>query len=113
LGGAGVMVTASHNPPSYNGVKIKIDGRAALDAATSGIESWLDRTAPTRAAEIKTKSFRDVYLAYLKSRVDMGKIKSKLKRPVVVDYMHGAASGLMADLLPSKHLMEIRGKHDP
>ena len=25
------MVTASHNPPSYNGLKIKIDGRAALD----------------------------------------------------------------------------------
>ncbi|HXT00408.1 MAG TPA: phosphoglucomutase/phosphomannomutase family protein [Elusimicrobiota bacterium] len=113
LGGAGVMVTASHNPPSYNGVKIKIDGRAALENVTQGVESWIDRTAPTRAAEIKTKSFRDQYLAYLKSRVDMGKIKSKLKKPVVVDYMHGAASGLMADLLPSKQLIEIRSAHDP
>src|SRR6185312_11281750 len=113
LGGAGVMVTASHNPPSYNGVKIKIDGRAALENVTQGVESWIDRTAPTRAAEIKTKSFRDQYLGYLKSRVDMGKIKSKLKKPIVVDYMHGAASGLMADLLPSKHLVEIRSAHDP
>ena len=38
LGGLGVMVTASHNPPTYNGVKIKIDGRAALDPVTKGIE---------------------------------------------------------------------------
>ncbi|MDE2510910.1 MAG: phosphoglucomutase/phosphomannomutase family protein, partial [Elusimicrobia bacterium] len=95
LGGVGVMVTASHNPPQYNGIKIKIDGRAALENVTQGVETWVDRTAPTRAAEIKTKSFRDVYLAYLKSRVDTGKIKAKLKRAVVIDYMHGAGSGLM------------------
>ncbi|MFI5346860.1 MAG: phosphoglucomutase/phosphomannomutase family protein [Elusimicrobiota bacterium] len=113
LGGVGVMVTASHNPPQYNGIKIKIDGRAALENVTQGVESWVDRTAPTRAAEIKTKSYRDMYIAYLKSRVDTGKIKSKLKRPVVIDYMHGAGAGLMPDLLPSKHLVEIRSSHDP
>ncbi|MDE2512425.1 MAG: phosphoglucomutase/phosphomannomutase family protein, partial [Elusimicrobia bacterium] len=113
LGGVGVMVTASHNPPQYNGIKIKIDGRAALENVTQGVESWVDRTAPTRAAEIKTKSYRDAYLAYLKSRVDTGKIKAKLKRAVVIDYMHGAGSGLMPGLLPSKHLVEIRASHDP
>lgn len=113
LGGVGVMVTASHNPPAYNGVKIKIDGRAALENVTQGVEGWVDRTAPTRAVEVKTKSFRDQYLQYLKSRVDTGKIKSKLKKPVVIDYMHGAGSGLMKDLLPSKHLVEIRAAHDP
>lgn len=113
LGGVGIMVTASHNPPAYNGVKIKIDGRAALEDVTKGVEGWVDRVAPTRAPEIKVKSFRDAYLSYLKSRVDCGKIKSKLKKPIVVDYMHGAASGLMAELVPSKYLVEIRGKHDP
>lgn len=113
MGGMGLMVTASHNPPPYNGVKIKIDGRAALDNVTTGVESRVDRTPPTRATEIKVKSFRDAYLQHLKGRVDTGRIKSKLKRPFVVDYMHGAASGLMADLVDSKHLVEIRGKHDP
>lgn len=113
LSGMGLMVTASHNPPSYNGVKIKIDGRAALDDVTRGVESWIDRTAPTRAAEIKIKSFRDVYLGYLRSRVDTGRIKSKLKRPFVIDYMHGAASGLMPELVGGKNLVEIRSAHDP
>ncbi len=113
LGGVGVMVTASHNPPSYNGVKIKIDGRAALDAVTKGVETWVDRTAPTRAAEIKVKSFRDVYVAYLKGRADLAKIKSKIKKPIVIDYMHGAGTGLMESVLPVKNLVEIRAKHDP
>lgn len=113
LGGAGVMVTASHNPPQYNGIKIKVDGRAALEDVTRGVESWVDRTAPTRATEIEVKSFRDQYLQYLKGRSNVAKIKAKLKKPIVIDYMHGAASGLMADLLPVKNLVEIRAAHDP
>lgn len=113
LGGVGVMVTASHNPPSYNGVKIKIDGRAALENVTKGVEGWVDRTSPTRAVEVKVKSFRDQYIAYLKGRADIAKIKSKVKKTIVVDAMHGAGSGLMADVLPAKNLVEIRGKHDP
>ena len=56
------------------------------------------RTAPTRAAEIKTKSFRDAYLAYLKSRVNMGKIKSKLKRAVVVDDVAEYAAAGTSDI---------------
>lgn len=113
LGGVGVMVTASHNPPQYNGVKIKVDGRAALENVTQGVEGWVDRTAPTRAAEIKTKSFRDAYLQYLKTRADVSKIKSKLKKPIVIDYMHGAGSGLLSELVDGKNLVEIRSKHDP
>ena len=112
LGGVGIMVTASHNPPSYNGVKIKVDGRAALENITKGVEAWVDRTSPTRATEIKVKSYRDAYVEYLKTRADLGKIKSKIKKPIVVDYMHGAGSGLMAEFV-GKNLVEIRAKHDP
>ncbi|MBI4371805.1 MAG: phosphoglucomutase/phosphomannomutase family protein [Elusimicrobia bacterium] len=112
LGGAGVMVTASHNPPAYNGIKLKIDGRSAPEGATQGVEAWVNRTAPTRAPEIKVKSFRDAYLQYLKSRADLSKLR-RLKRPVVVDYMHGAASGLMAEFLPARSLVEVRAAHDP
>lgn len=113
LGGVGVMVTASHNPPSYNGVKIKVDGRAALEPVTQGVEAWVGKTAPTRATEIKVKSYKDQYLGYLKSRADIAKIKSKLKKPIVLDAMHGAGAGLMGEILKAKNLVEIRGKHDP
>ncbi len=113
LGGVGIMVTASHNPPSYNGVKIKMDGRAAPETVTKGVESWVDRTSPTRATEIKIKSYRDVYLDYLKTRADLPKIKAKIKKTVVIDYMHGAGTGLMAEFLSPNILVEIRAKHDP
>lgn len=113
LKGLGIMVTASHNPFSYNGVKIKFDGRAVLENVTAGVEACLDKTAPSRAPVVKEKSFRADYLSYLKSRVPPGPIQSKLKKPVVIDYMHGAAAGLMEELLPSRHLRVIRGKRDP
>jgi phosphomannomutase len=111
--GLGVMVTASHNPAAYNGIKIKCDGRAALEPITKAVEACVDRSAPTRGTEIKEKSFREPYLAYLRSKVDPKPIKARLKRPVVVDYLFGAASGLMEELLPSKHLVTIHGERDP
>src|SRR5579864_6874289 len=43
----GVIVTASHNPPEYNGVKFfDRDGRKLSDAAEEEIEALLDAPAP-------------------------------------------------------------------
>ncbi|MEK7858813.1 MAG: phosphoglucomutase/phosphomannomutase family protein [Elusimicrobiota bacterium] len=111
--GLGLMVTASHNPAPYNGIKIKYDGKAALEPITKAVEACVDRNPPTRGTDIKEKSCRDLYLQYLKSKSDTAAIKSKLKRPVVVDYLYGAGAGLMEELIPSKHLVTIRGERDP
>ena len=111
--GLGVMVTASHNPPAYNGVKIKADGRAVLEDVTKAVEAAIDKNAPARSNDFKEKSCRDLYLQYLKSRVNVAKIKSKLKKPVVVDSMYGAAAGMLEELIPSKHVVPIHGKRDP
>src|SRR3990167_2500034 len=96
--GLGVVVTASHNPPSYNGIKIKCDGRAVMEGVTAAVESFIDKNIPARNNDFKEKSCRDMYLQYLKSKVNTAKIRSKLKRPVVMDYLYGAASGLLEDL---------------
>lgn len=111
--GLGVMVTASHNPPAYNGIKLKADGRAVLEDTTTAVESCIDRNAPSRSNEFKEKSYRKDYLDYLRSRVNPGPIKSKLKRTVVVDYLYGAASGLLEELVPSKHIVAIHSERDP
>ncbi len=113
LKGLGIMVTASHNPPAYNGIKIKIDGRAALEDVTSAVESWLDKTHPVKAGGFTEKSFREVYLNYLKSRVNVAAIRARLKRPVVVDYMYGAAGGLFEELVKSKKIVPIHAQRDP
>jgi len=108
----GVMVTASHNPPAYNGVKIKLEGRAASEETTRAVEACLDRAVPIRDGEVERKSFRKDYLNWLRSRVSCGPLAS-IKRPIIVDYMHGCAAGLFEELVRAKRLTTLRGRHDP
>ena len=86
----GVMVTASHNPATYNGIKIKHDGRGAVENITQAVEACLDKDSPSYDVDFKEQSYKTEYLSYLKSRVNISKIKSTLKKPIVIDYMHGA-----------------------
>lgn len=114
LGAVGVMVTASHNPPAYNGIKIKIGGRAAPLEITEAVESHLAAGghAAAKNGQAEVKSFRQAYLSYVKSKFKPG-LFSRLKRTVVVDYLHGNAAGLMEELLPSSRLAVLHSKRDP
>ncbi|MFA6002654.1 MAG: phosphoglucomutase/phosphomannomutase family protein [Elusimicrobiota bacterium] len=111
--GLGVMVTASHNPPSYNGIKIKCAGRPAMEPMTRAIEACLDRNQPTRSAELKEKPGRDAYLQYLRGKADISGIRSRLKRPVVVDYLYGSGAGLLEAALGSPRVLAMHAEHDP
>ncbi|MBI3548585.1 MAG: phosphoglucomutase/phosphomannomutase family protein [Elusimicrobia bacterium] len=108
----GIMVTASHNPAAFNGIKIKLDGRAATDEVTKSVESYIDKSPAARNGPVEKKSYRKPYLEWLKSRVATGPI-SNLKRPVVVDYLYGAATGLMEELIKNKKLITIHSAVDP
>ena len=109
----GVMVTASHNPASYNGVKIKLEGRAAPEKVTKAVETFLDKANPVRTGEVIRKSYRKAYLDYIKSRINTKAISDKLKKPVVVDYLFGCGVGLIEELVPSKKLITIHNTRDP
>ncbi|MBI5241149.1 MAG: phosphoglucomutase/phosphomannomutase family protein [Elusimicrobia bacterium] len=111
--GLGMVVTASHNPAAYNGIKIKFGGRPASEALTGAIEACLGRSQPTRAAEIKTKSGRDLYLQYLRAKADVRLVRGRLKKPYVVDYLYGSAAGLLEEILPSPRLVTMHAEHDP
>src|SRR5258708_4466382 len=84
----GVMITASHNPPIFNGYKLKSHfGGSAEPATCQAIESFLDRNAVKSAnfeeakkqGQIDIKDIRPAHFTALKKLVDFKLIaKSKL-----------------------------------
>ncbi|MFA5161547.1 MAG: hypothetical protein WC421_04820 [Elusimicrobiales bacterium] len=111
----GVMVTASHNPFHYNGIKLKIAGHSAPEALTKAVEAQLGKIAPQTKGHspLPERSFRNLYEASLAARVDGKAVAQGLKAPVVIDYMHGSAAGIVENLVKTKKLIAIRAAHDP
>jgi phosphoglucosamine mutase len=87
----GVVITASHNPPEYNGVKIfDRDGQKLTDEAEEQIEGLLDKPGPGGGAIDRVGVATDSYLEHVVER--FGSDLSGLR--IVVDCANGAYSGL-------------------
>lgn len=105
----GIMITASHNPYTFNGYKIKTkEGGGADKAITDAIEKLFCKTKPKEISFkkaqakklIKVSNFTQGYLKFFKKYIDLKKIK-KLKLRVLVDTMHGTGNGYVKDVLGS------------
>jgi phosphomannomutase len=118
---AGVMITASHNPYRWNGVKVKAPfGGSAAPSMVKGIEEQLKGG---RAATFKVGAGRGVikhadlvgpYLAKLALLVDLKRIRASGFR-FAIDPMYGAGSGLTARLFDAAGISysEIHAQHNP
>jgi phosphomannomutase len=110
--GAGVMITASHNPPVYNGFKVKEGyGGSARPSTTAVLEqivaynqahNRLVRSVPfdeaSRQGLVVPYDATSGYLRQLGSYVDVERIRQAGIR-ALVDPMYGAGSGFFARLL--------------
>ncbi|OGC14462.1 hypothetical protein A3J90_01640 [candidate division WOR-1 bacterium RIFOXYC2_FULL_37_10] len=89
-----VMLTASHNPPQYCGIKfIPEYAGPANERITSVLQEYANKEInlpkPSKQGEVKHFKPRDRYFEYLKSLIDFEEIKkSKLK--IVYDSMFGS-----------------------
>ena len=118
LGAAGgVMITSSHNPYQWNGVKYKAYyGGSGKPSIIAAIESHL--TDPVRTAEkpadIESFDFLPDYLAAIRKFADLPLIaRSGMK--FAVDCMYGAGSGIISGIFQEigvEHV-EIRAEHNP
>ncbi len=120
----GVVITASHNPPEYNGYKLKAAyGGPAPPAMVSEVESELpglggDAVSPPsydRMVEAGRIDCRDItagYLDYLRSRLDLEAITSSALR-VAHDAMFGAGQGLVSRLIGEDRVEELRCDWNP
>jgi phosphomannomutase len=112
----GIVITASHNPPEFNGFKVKAYfGGSATPEITAEIEKHLG-VSPVQSASkgIEIVAPEPHYFEHLRSLVDWERIKtSRLK--VIVDSMHGSGGRLLETLLrdTSCTVETIRGDLDP
>jgi len=119
----GIMITASHNPYSYNGVKFKANyGGSATPKITSEIESYIAGT-PVEAVpydmarEQGAVVVSDCYIAYrdrLKELVDLKAIR-KAGFTALLDCMHGSIGGHAVRLRDDLGLKikPMRAERDP
>ncbi|MCM8757914.1 MAG: phosphoglucomutase/phosphomannomutase family protein [Candidatus Omnitrophica bacterium] len=103
----GIMITASHNPAEYNGIKIKTSkGGAAGKDITDQIEKLLYKKNYSgkhlTGGKIKIVDFTSEYIKFLRNYIDLERLKKKNFK-ILVDAMYGSGDGFMEKILePTK-----------
>src|SRR4029077_12990730 len=99
LGAAGgVMVTSSHNPWNWNGVKFKAKfGGSATPAIMNKVEAELPNGAPAaaKAAAIEEVDFKQAHIEAMCKFADLDLI-AKANFKFAIDSMYGSGRGVMA-----------------
>lgn len=96
----GLMVTASHNPPTYNGVKfITPSGAPALPPVTDALEGRLAAPESHPAGATTDVSTMEPIAAYIEAVLDQLDEPDLAGLDVVYDAMHGAGRGVTDRML--------------
>ncbi len=116
---AGIVITASHNPPKYNGFKIKGDfGGPAHPEMIAKVEKQLGKVLKKKLPPMKRSlqqliargtieyvSMKQRYLDDLATKIDLDLIRKSNIR-ILYDVMYGAGQGVLDKTMP-----EIRQIH--
>lgn len=125
---AGIMITASHNAPRYNGIKLKAAfGGSALPEQCRKVEVFLnDNEARARGPNLmdyqQAKSLNLIqkfnpippYFEHLSTLIDLDVIADNPQR-IVVDSMYGSGRGVIRSILQGSgtEVAEVRGEMNP
>jgi phosphomannomutase len=118
----GVVITSSHNPPQYNGYKLKDEFGGSMGVELlRRIENALPDVPPLRGAwgvsfddlvqqgRIEEIPGKQIYIDNLRSKIDIEQIK-KSGIKVIYDAMYGSGQGMMDELID---IHSIRSEINP
>ena len=111
----GIMLTSSHNPAEYLGVKLRMaDGGASPAEFTDRVEAVLPPEPTDILGPFQTADLMTDYLAALRELVDVEAIRGANLR-VVCDPLYGAGRHYLAGLLRDMgvEVVEIHNAEDP
>jgi len=120
---AGVVITASHNPPEYNGFKIKSsDGGPASPEMIAAVEQEIKlyREGPPppsfeallAAGRIETWDLAGDYRRLLAAQLDIEAIRTAGLK-VAHDAMYGSGQGIVSQLLGHENVVELHCDENP
>jgi phosphomannomutase len=113
----GVMITSSHNPYQWNGVKFKASyGGSGSPAIMAAIEGFLGQEAPhaDRSAAITEADFLSPYVEAISVFADLKRIAG-MGQKYAIDCMYGAGRGVLSGIFTRVGIdhVEIRGELNP
>ena len=110
----GIVITASHNPPSYNGYKLKSHyGGPTIPSEIAEVEVLVPDTPTTELMPLETMresgllediDLEEMYLDHVKANFDLDAIRNSGIK-LAYDAMYGAGQRAVARLLPDAVLL--------
>ena len=108
----GVVVTASHNPAKYNGLKFKAwYGGSALPEMYEAIAASVGKRESRDGGAIAEENILDDYVDALRGQLDLDLLR-RAKLSILHDPIHGAASGIPARVVDDG-VHVLRGEVNP